>query len=57
MVNFISSSKDRNGVKNLYYKSSGEYSSLDLYEAMTCTPSAKTLDKSDDVLKIYNLFK
>lgn len=57
MVNFISSPKDRNGVRNIYHKSDGEYSSLDLYEAMTCTPSAKSLDKSDDVLKIYGLFK
>lgn len=56
MVNFLNSPKEKNGVKNIYYKSTGDYTGWDLYQALTATPSNKSLDKANDVLKIWKLF-
>lgn len=56
MVNFLNSPKEKNGVKNIYYKPAQDYTGWDLYQALTATPSNKSLDKANDVLKIWKLF-
>lgn len=55
MVNFLENRADKNGIRNIYYNNDKIYTGWDIYEAMTCTPSHKSFDASDDVLKIYRL--
>ena len=56
MVNFLENNQDKNGVRNIYYKSSGEYTGWDIYNAMTATPSTKSMDPTRDVVEIYKMF-
>lgn len=56
LVNFLENSHDRNGIRNIYYREDKSYTGWDMYQAMTATPSAKSLDPTREVIEIYKMF-
>ena len=43
----------KNGI---YYREDKSYTGWDMYQAMTATPSAKSLDPTREVIEIYKMF-